>query len=119
MLHSFAKTDAGGKALGWFVDHVSSLLPLKRVHETNSLIAFFHPRPLYPIHVLILPKRKYRSVLDIPPEDEELIQDLISTIKVCVSDLNLEQRSYRFILNGGKAQDVPLLHFHLIGENDE
>lgn len=44
------------------------------------------------------------------------MQDLISVVHSLVEEFNLEQSGYRLIANGGKYQEFPILHFHLLSE---
>ena len=117
--YRLAKTRFGGRLLNLVLSRASSLLPFSILVETESLLAFHHPRPGYPVHVLILPKRAYQDLLSVPSQDAVLFTDLLEIVQQLVLDLGLEQSSYRLILNGGQAQDVKHLHFHLVGENHE
>lgn len=90
------------------------LLPMSRLYETESLLAFYHPRPSYAVHVLLVPKRPWVSLTDVPPHDPFWV-DLLTAVQHLVQDLHLT--SYRLINNNGPgAQDVPHLHFHLVSD---
>lgn len=117
--YRLAKTRFGGRLLNLVLSRASSLLPLPILAENESLLAFHHPRPGYPVHVLILPKRAYQDLLSVPSQDADLFIDLLGVVQQLILDLGLEQSSYRLIVNGGQAQDVKHLHFHLVGENHE
>lgn len=93
---------------------MSFAIPVERLRETPSLIAFAHPSPSYPVHILLVPKRAYRSLLDIPEGDSLFLRDLVATVQSLVQELGLEKSGYRLICNGGAYQDVPVLHFHII-----
>lgn len=93
---------------------MSFAIPVQRLKETDTLLAFHHPRPAYPVHVLIVPKRAYPSWLELPPDDALFLSDLVRVVQELVGELGLEGRGYRLVVNGGAYQDVPQLHFHLI-----
>lgn len=95
---------------------MSNLLPFDRLVETQYLLAFFHPKPAYPFHVLILPKTELTSMLTIKPEDAPFLVDCFATIQKLVECFNLEAFGYRVIINSGQNQEFPILHFHLISE---
>ncbi len=95
---------------------MSFLIPAHRLRETETLLAFHHPRPSYRVHVLLVPKRPYASLMDIPRNDAAFLVDLIQTAQELVEELELGKTGYRLIANGGAYQEAPHLHFHLIGE---
>jgi histidine triad (HIT) family protein len=105
-----------GRLTGWIFAHMSFLIPFERLHETETLVAFHHPNPAYRVHVLIVPKRAYASLLELPPDDSQLLREVIETVQLLVKQLGLEKGGYRLIVNGGPFQSVKQLHFHLIQE---
>ncbi|MBN1976733.1 MAG: HIT domain-containing protein [Anaerolineae bacterium] len=95
---------------------MSFAIPVKRLRETETLMAFHHPQPSHPLHILLVPKRPYASLLELAPDDVGLLRDLFTTVQDLVREFDLERSGYRLIANGGAYQDVPHLHFHLIAE---
>jgi histidine triad (HIT) family protein len=93
---------------------MSFLIPVKRLRETSSLLAFHHPSPGYKFHVLIVPKRQVDSITSLDPQDTAFLTDLYSTVQSLVNEFQL--KAYRLIVNGGEYQDFPHLHFHLISD---
>ncbi len=114
-----ARTPAAGFFMGWFFAHMSFLLPADRLRETASLVAFPHPRPAYPVHILIVPKRSIPNLMAWQTADSDFLRDLIPTVQSLVTELNLEAAGYRLIANGGSYQDIPQLHFHLVSGPEE
>lgn len=93
---------------------MSFALPVAKLRETDTLIAFYHPRPSYAVHILLVPKRKLAGLSDLTPADADFTADLFQVVNSLVAELQLEKRGYRLIANGGAYQDVPHLHFHLV-----
>ena len=91
-------------------------IPVKRLYETQTLMAFHHPRPSHVLHVLIVPKREIGSLTDVPPDDTALLRELLEAAQHLIETFQLEAGGYRLITNGGAYQDVPLLHVHLISD---
>ncbi|MGB1286880.1 MAG: HIT domain-containing protein [Aggregatilineales bacterium] len=91
-------------------------IPAKRLHETDTLLAFHHPVPSYPVHILIVPKRGYENMMAIDASDTAFMQDVFITVQQLITRLALDAGGYRLICNGGAYQDVKLLHFHLISD---
>jgi histidine triad (HIT) family protein len=115
-LYRLARSWLGGLFLGWVFSYLSFVIPTDRLHETDSIVAFHHPDPSYTTHILLVPKRKYRSLLDIPADDTEFMTDLIRIVQDLVNELRLDDGGYRLVVNGGDAQDIQHLHFHLISD---
>jgi histidine triad (HIT) family protein len=103
-----------GRIAGWMFSRMSFALPVRRLRETSSLLAFYHPHPAYPVHVLIVPRRAYASLMELSAQDGLFLADLVETVQSLVRELGLESQGYRLVVNGGEYQDVPQLHFHLI-----
>ncbi len=93
---------------------MSFAIPVKRLRETKTLMAFHHPKPSYPFHVLIVPKKAVRSLKELDARDTEFLTDLYVTAQSLVDEFQLP--AYRLIVNGGEFQDFPQLHFHLISD---
>jgi histidine triad (HIT) family protein len=99
--------------IAWILTHMSFLLPAKRLHETDTLLAFHHPNPSHPFHIMLVPKKDIRSFADLEPADP-FLADLVRTVQSLVAEHHLT--AYRLIVNGGEYQDFPHLHFHLISD---
>ena len=93
---------------------MSFIIPVKRLRETENLIAFHHPKPSYKFHVLIVSKRQIDSLATLDPSNTTFLTDLYSTVQSLVKEFDL--KAYRLIVNGGDYQDFPHLHFHLISD---
>jgi histidine triad (HIT) family protein len=98
--------------IGWVFGHMSFVIPVQRLHETETLMAFHHPKPSYPFHVLLVPKKAVTSLKDMDPANTMFFSDLYSTVQKLVEEFQLP--AYRLIVNGGQYQDFPQLHFHLV-----
>lgn len=104
---------AGRFLTGWILAHMSFVIPGERLRETDTLLAFHHPRPSHPFHVLLVPKKDLRSFADLRPSDP-FLADLVTTVQSLVSQYHLP--AYRLVVNAGEYQEFPHLHFHLISE---
>jgi histidine triad (HIT) family protein len=113
-LRFFTHTKIGRLLIGWIFAHMSFILPIKRLHETETLLVFNHPEPSYPVHILLVPKKAIGSLVDLNEGDNEFLHDVFRTAKSLVEELEISQTGYRLILNGGEYQEVPQLHFHLV-----
>lgn len=98
----------------WGLINMNDWLPINKITETESLICFYHPQPVYPLHILLVPKEELRDLSQLEPQQSDFLQDLFITVQSLVAEFKLEEKGYRLILNGGEYQDFPQLHFHLI-----
>ena len=58
--------------------------PVTKVDESESVLAFRHIKPYWPVHVVVIPKRHVASLLDC---DEALLLDLIGIVKKVAADV--------------------------------
>ena len=115
-LFSLARSSLGGLIIGWLFAHMSFAIPVKRLRETDTLLAFHHPRPSYPLHILLVPKHAIVSFMHLSSTDTDFYADLVQTVQSLVNEFDLEQGGYRLVVNGGDYQEIPQLHFHLIAD---
>jgi histidine triad (HIT) family protein len=106
------RTPHFARFFSWIMQTFPFSLPVHRLKETSSLLAFYHPDPSYPYHVLLVPKKPVATLSDLDPADSAFLTDLFSTVQQLVAENHLP--AYRLIVNGGEYQDFPYLHFHLV-----
>lgn len=93
-------------------------IPCDKVYEDDHVLAFKDKFPKRAVHVLIVPKKPYTDVRSFGEQgsDAELAAILRAVPKVA-EIMGVKQDGFRLIANtdmhGG--QEVPHLHFHLIG----
>jgi diadenosine tetraphosphate (Ap4A) HIT family hydrolase len=114
VLFALARSSLVGWIVGWLFAHMSFAIPVNRLRETDTLIAFHHPKPSHPVHILLVPKRQLPNLLAVGPAEADFLADLYRIVQELVVELALEKPGYTLLVNGGAYQDVPQLHFHLI-----
>ena len=92
-------------------------IPAKLVYESDTLIAFPDTNPSADTHILIVPKIHISGVQNLVSDHGELLAQIYQVANKLVSEYNLKGKQYRIVVNGGKAQHVPHIHFHLLGGN--
>lgn len=112
-LFSLAKTPLGDLIVGLAFEKFSNLLPVKRIIETDKVIAFWHPKPFWEKHILIIPKKPIKKLTSLKKEDYIYISEVLEVAKQLVNDLGWEKSGYTLLANGGNRQEVNQLHFHL------
>ena len=103
--------------IGWIFEYMSFAIPVKRLRETDTLMAFYHPKPSYTFHVLLVPKKALVTFNDLGTQDVPFLAELYSTVQSLVDEFHLS--AWRLIVNGGEYQDFPQLHFHLVSDVED
>ena len=100
-----------------FCKIVNGEIPSEKVYEDENVLAFKDINPEAPVHVLVIPKKHIENILDIKPEDGEIINDIFATINKIAIKLGIDKEGFRVISNCGKdaGQEVMHLHFHVLG----
>lgn len=112
-LFKIAKSPLGDSIVGIAFGKLSNLIPIKKVFENEKVIAFYHPKPYWEIHILVVPKKAIRNLSSLTGDDTLYIVEIFNVIKRIVGELSLEEKGYSVITNGGSRQEVHQLHFHL------
>jgi histidine triad (HIT) family protein len=94
-------------------------IPSEIVYEDKDIVAFKDVSPQAPIHIVIIPRKHYTSILAIPAGDAIMgkIQTVISRLAI---KFGVAEDGFRVVNNCGEAggQTVPHVHFHfLAGRN--
>ncbi|MFR3920274.1 MAG: histidine triad nucleotide-binding protein [Clostridia bacterium] len=99
-----------------FCKIVKGEIPSEKVYEDEKVLAFKDINPVTPIHVLVIPKKHFKDVLDVKEEDKEIIADLFQSINKIAKTLGIEKNGFRIVNNCGEdaGQEVMHLHFHLL-----
>ena len=98
-----------------FCKIVSGELPTAKVYEDQDFVAFLDIRPANPGHTLIVPKKHYAFLPELP---EELNSNFLQLVKIIaqaqIEALNAE--GVNVLQNNGSiaGQVVPHIHFHVI-----
>jgi histidine triad (HIT) family protein len=93
-------------------------IPCKKVYEDDYALAFHDINPQAPIHVLVIPKGPYVSMMDFTANaPAELVAGFLRAVGETARTLGLEESGYRVLANAGANahQEVPHLHFHIFG----
>ena len=91
--------------------------PALIIYEDDLSIAFKDINPQAPTHILIIPKKHLRTVVEATEEDKELLGHLIYVANNVANNLNVSDRGFRLVINCGaeSGQMVWHVHVHLLG----
>jgi len=90
-------------------------IPKEFAFESDTIVAFLDINPSADIHILIVPKKHIGGLADLKKEHGDLLAQVYQAADKLAAENNLIDQVYRVVVNGGKAQHVPHLHFHLLG----
>ena len=91
------------------------------IYENKDVLCFKDIFPKAPVHILIIPKKKFKDIVDFSKNatsDQKLA--IFLGFENIIKIFNLEKSGCRIITNYGNngRQEVPHLHFHLLGGKD-
>lgn len=91
-------------------------IPTDKIYESETLIVIRDTSPKAPVHLLLIPKKEYSSLQEVPQKDLSIIQEIARIAQDLAKKFDVAD-NYRLLTNiGTKAgQSVFHLHFHLIG----
>ena len=99
----------------FYCDEVlSGRTAVARVLETDTVLAYHHTRPSWPVHVVVIPKRHVSSLVTLGDEDDALLLDLLRVVRQVASEVLAEHGACRVITNLGRYQDSKHLHWHVV-----
>jgi histidine triad (HIT) family protein len=100
-----------------FCKIISRHIPARVVYEDETMLAFEDIKPQAPVHILLIPKDHFSSLVEATEERSGLLGRLLLLAKNIARQKNLEKTGYRIVLNTGRdsGQEVGHLHFHLLG----
>src|SRR6476659_1858688 len=86
---------------------------VRRVRETENVVAFYHTRPFWPVHIVVIPKRHISSLLTLAESDDALLLELLRVVREVAQEVLDEHGACRVLTNLGKYQDSKHLHWHV------
>lgn len=98
-----------------FCKIVKKELPAKVEYEDEDILVFHDIHPAADLHLLVAPKEHFAGIEGLGVEQGELLGKIYRIINKFVLEKGLKNDYYRVVVNGGKSQIVPHLHFHLLG----
>jgi histidine triad (HIT) family protein len=92
---------------------VAGLVAAPIVFEDDSSLAFLDHRPVFPGHMLLIPKQHYETLADLP---DALIQPIFANARLLARAVEaaLEADGAFVAINNRVSQSVPHLHVHIV-----
>ncbi len=95
-----------------FCDIIERKAPAEIIFEDDKVLAFLDIKPIHYGHILVVPKKHYSDLLEIP---EDALCSIIKTAKMVTGALvkSLKPDGYNLFSNNGKAAGQSVFHFHM------
>lgn len=96
-----------------FCKIINKEIPGSIVYENDKALAFNDINPQAPVHIIVVPKKHVKSVME---ADREISGDLINAIQEIAKEQGVDEKGFRVITNCGEdgGQTVNHLHFHIL-----
>ena len=99
----------------FYCDEVlSGKTEVDKVIETDNVLAYYHTRPSYQSHIVVIPKKHISSFTALGDEDSGLLLDLLTVAKTIARQTVEKYGACRVITNLGDYQDSKHLHWHIV-----
>lgn len=98
----------------FYCDEVlSGKTQVENVFETEQTLAFYHTRPYYEVHIIVIPKKHILSFLTVTNEETEILSDVLQVVKKVASKLEKDYGACTISTNIGSYQSNKHMHWHV------
>jgi histidine triad (HIT) family protein len=94
---------------------IAGQIPCTRIYEDASVLAFMDINPISPGHTLVVPKKHYEAITEMPADEAAALYKPVPALAAAVKAA-LKAEALNVLQNNGRAagQAVDHLHVHLI-----
>jgi histidine triad (HIT) family protein len=99
-----------------FCKIISGEIPSSKVYEDDKVLAFNDINPVAPYHILVIPKKHYESIIDVPENEMDIIAHIHNVMNKIARDKGFDKTGFRIINNCGHdgGQEVKHIHYHVL-----
>ena len=100
-----------------FCHIIEGKIPSDIIYQDDEVLAFRDISPQSPVHLLIIPKKHFTSLLDVTEADASLMGHMVNIANKLAKEEGVAESGYRLVINCGKqgGQLVPHIHLHVLG----
>ena len=92
-----------------FCKIINKQIPAEIIAQNNNILVIKDIAPKAPVHYLIIPKKHYADITQLPNDEKSLAADLLLMAK----QLSEKHPSFRLVSNNGKASGQEVFHIHI------
>ena len=99
-----------------FCKIINGEIPSSKVYEDDKVLAFNDINPVAPYHILVIPKKHYDSIIDIPENEMDIIAHIHDVINKIAIEKDFAKSGFIIINNCGDdgGQEVKHIHYHVL-----
>ncbi len=92
-------------------------IPADVVYQDETTFAFRDINPQAKVHVLVVPRKRFRNVAELAEGDPQLLADVIAAARKVAELEGIVETGYRVVFNtdGDAGQTVFHVHAHVLG----
>jgi len=100
-----------------FCKIVAKEIPAALLYEGDKVVAFADIQPQAPVHILVIPKKHYSNLGEVPAEEMGVLQEMVTAARSLAEKQGIHEKGYRLALNTNRegGQSVYHVHLHLLG----
>lgn len=87
-------------------------IPLEIEYESETVLAYHHTKPHWPVHIVVTPKEYIDSFETADLQDPTMVE-LMNVVQKLATKTHQEQGDARVLTNLGTYQDSKHLHWHV------
>jgi histidine triad (HIT) family protein len=95
-----------------FLKIIAGEIPATVIYENKYIIVIKDINPQAPIHFLIIPKKRFKTISDLPEKDFIYVNEMLKTIQHLSKEIPGADQ-YKIIINNGEKAGQCIFHLHL------
>ncbi|HOJ51025.1 MAG TPA: histidine triad nucleotide-binding protein [Syntrophales bacterium] len=92
---------------------VKGEIPSKKVYEDDLVLAFEDIHPMAPVHIILIPKKHFATVMDFSEGEKDIIYALIHGAQEVAKKMGIAERGFRIAMNVNPEGGQVIFHVHL------
>lgn len=92
---------------------LNNKIEVEKVYETENVLAYYHTKPFWETHIVIIPKKHIASIFVVEDEDKPLLLELFEVVRKVAEQVVAEKSAARILSNTGDYQESKHLHIHI------
>ncbi|MEM9256979.1 MAG: histidine triad nucleotide-binding protein [Pseudomonadota bacterium] len=91
---------------------IAGEIPSEFIYEDEHCVAIHDINPQAPVHVLVIPRKPIRMLVEAEAEDQALLGHLMLVARQLAKDLGVGE-GFRLLINNGESVGMTIYHLHL------